>query len=158
MVHDHYLLLIDQLESGEHNQPLLVNLYQHLKKNLPSKEVLHRYHLYHDAGKFLCLAIDENGKRHFPDHAKWSADQFIRVFPEDGFTWQLIRHDMDFHTMRGDEIEQLWKNPLAPALYLTAWAEISANAEIFGGRESESYKIKRSRLLQHGKKFLNSKI
>ena len=154
MVYDHYCLLINQLQNGEHDQPLLIELYQQLKKNLPPKESLHRYMLYHDCGKFLCLTIDENGKQHFPDHAKWSAEQFTCIFPHDGFTWALIRRDMDFHSLRGDQITELWKNPLAPILYITAWAELNANAEMFGGHESDSYKIKRSRLIQAGKKGL----
>lgn len=31
---------------------------------------------------------------------------------------------------------------VAPSLLLTAWAEIFANAEMFGGRESISFKMK----------------
>ena len=151
-VHNSYIQLIDDLENGLY--PELHQLYTALKAHLPPAKVLANYHILHDCGKHLCLYTDENGRRHFPDHATWSAKQHAIIFPEDGFTTALIRHDMDFHMMRGDDLKKLCRNPLAPILYFTAWAEINANAEMFGGKNSESYKIKRSRLIQAGKKFL----
>ena len=157
MVHDHYNLLIDQLQSKTHECKELQQLWEEFGNRIPKPEILKTYHVYHDCGKPLCLSIDETGRRHFPNHAEMSAQQFAHLFPEDGFTTALIRHDMDFHMMRGPELLQLWKSPFAPILYFTAWAEISANAEMFGGRESDSYKIKRSRLIQAAKKFINSK-
>lgn len=150
LVHEHYKQLLSELESGTHE---CSKLYQKLKHNLPPPSVLERYHVYHDCSKHLCLAIDENGKRHFPNHAEVSAQQYSHLFPEDGLIIGLIRRDMDFHTLRGDDLLRLWKSPFAPILYFTAWAEINANAEIFGGRESQSYKIKKSRLIQAGKKY-----
>jgi hypothetical protein len=153
-VHAHYKQLIESLADGGECKELR-QLYAKFGKSLPPPSVLERYHVYHDCGKHLCLTID-CGKKHFPNHAEWSARQYSHLFPEDGFTTALIRHDMDFHILRGDDIKALWKSPFAPILYFTAWAEINANAEMFGGRDSESYKIKRSRLIQAGKKFLNS--
>lgn len=157
MVHAHYQLLVQQLQSGLHDCKELQALWTKFGRTLPHPSILERYHVYHDCGKHLCLTIDEQGRRHFPNHAECSAQQYAHIFPEDGFTAALIRHDMDFHLMRGDDLKQLWKSPFAPILYFTAWAEINANAEMFGGRESESYKIKRSRLIQAAKKFINTK-
>ncbi len=155
-VHEHYKQLIGELESGTfEDSTTLMEVYRLVRPNLPPPEVLHPYHEYHDCGKHLVLTV-EDGKRRFPNHAEASAQQYAHLFPEDGFTIALIRRDMDFHMLRGDDIDALWKSPFAPILYLTAWAEINANAEMFGGRCSESYKIKRSRLIQAGKKFLNS--
>jgi len=152
-VHEHYKQLIAELEAGTHESKELQALYEQLKHNLPPPETLKRYHIYHDCGKHLCLTIGPDGKRRFPGHAEASARQFSNIFPDDGFTKALIARDMDFHCLRGDDLLRLWKSPFAPILYFTAWAEINANAEMFGGRGSESYKIKRSRLIQAGKKY-----
>jgi len=130
---------------------------QKLFKRLPPAEVLKPYHIYHDCGKHLCLEVGDDGKRRFPDHAEWSYKQYLHLFPDDVMTATLIRMDLGFHTYRGEELLKLCKHPLAPILYFTAWAEINANAEMFGGRESESYKIKRSRLIQAGKKLVKEK-
>lgn len=156
MVHSHYVELISQLDAGYHECPELNKLWSLLKHSIPPLDIIKRYHVYHDCGKHLCLEIGEDGKRHFPNHAEYSAAQYAHIFPEDGFITTLIRRDLDFHTLKGDDILQLWKSPFAPALYFTAWAEISANAEMFGGKQSDSYKIKRSRLIQAGKKYLNN--
>ena len=152
-VHESYKQLIAELESGDCDCKILTDLYARYK--LPPPAVLERQHVYHDCGKYLCLTIDENGKRHFPNHAAVSAEQFSRIWPDDGFTKQLIAHDMDFHTLRGDDLTATCNMAIAPILYFTAWAEINANAEMFGGRSSDSYKIKAKRLLQAGKKLLN---
>lgn len=150
-VHAQYLQLISDLQSGQTDCKELQQLWAEFGDRLPPPSALSKYHIYHDCGKHLCLTI-EDGKRRFPNHAEWSAKQYAHIFPDDGFTTALIRHDMDFHMLRGDELKKLWKSPFAPILYFTAWAEINANAEMFGGRESESYKIKRSRLIQAAKK------
>lgn len=149
-----YQCLIEQLESGEGDEKI-ATLYGKLKNKLPPPKVLEQYHVYHDCGKHLCLETDEQGRRHFPNHAEWSAKQYELIFPEDKFTAILIRKDMDFHTMKGEELEQLCKSPFAPILYFTALAELEANALVFGGRDSESYKIKRKMLIRRGKKLLH---
>lgn len=104
--------------------------------------------MFHDCGKPLCLTIDENGKRHFPCHSEYSYEQYKLLFPVNFIVQELIRLDMDFHTKRGEDIKKLWKNPLAPTLYLTAWAELYANASMFGGIESTSFKIKKKQLVK----------
>jgi len=63
--------------------------------------------------------------------------------------------DMGFHTYRDEQLIELCKNPLAPTLYFTAWAELEANASMFGGHDSDSYKIKKKRLIKAGKKLYN---
>jgi hypothetical protein len=151
LVHEKYKELIDELEKGEAPTELQ-QIYS--KFSLPPASVLQPYHVYHDCGKHLTLTIDEDGKRHFPDHANISAQQYSHLFPDDLFTTNLIRRDMDFHTARGDELLELIKHPLAPILFFTAWAEINANASMFGGKDSQSYKIKTKRLIQAAKKFL----
>ena len=155
LVHAHYKALCTELQNNEAD-PALQKWWELAKHALPSPEVLKPYHVYHDCGKHLTLTVDSDGKRRYPDHASASAEQYSALFPQDTFTTHLIRHDMDFHTMRGPDLCSLWNDPCAPILYLTAWAEIRANASMFGGVDSESYKIKRSRLIQAAKKFSQS--
>lgn len=61
---------------------------------------------------------------------------------------------MEFHTVKGDDIIRLWEHPLSSTLYITAWAEILANCKMFGGVDSTSFKIKKKKLIQCGKKIL----
>lgn len=118
------------------------------KKALDPKEA-RVYHVFHDCGKPKCKTIDENGKQHFPDHAKESARIFKEIFPEDEQSYNLILHDMDCHTLKGEEALEFSKNPLAPTLILTAWAELHSNAEkLFGGFDSVSFKIKSKQLIK----------
>lgn len=61
---------------------------------------------------------------------------------------EMIKLDMGFHTYKGEHLVELWKNNNAQHLYATAWAELFANAERFGGFESDSFKIKRKKLIK----------
>lgn len=156
LVHEKYKELIAKLDANDIEYAELHALYARYGRSLPPSAVLESYHVYHDCGKHLTLTIGEDGKRRYPNHHEASARQYSHIFPEDGFTTTLIRMDMDFHILRGDDLLRLCRSPFAPILCFTAWAEINANAEMFGGKESESYKIKRSRLIQAGKKLLNT--
>lgn len=113
------------------------------------------YHIFHDCGKPFCLSIDSEGRRHFPDHAKKSAEIYRELFPDDHRTAELIEMDMLCHTAKGEEIEALALSPLAPTLIITAWAELHANAEaLFGGFETTSFKIKAKQLCKITKRIL----
>ena len=61
---------------------------------------------------------------------------------------EMILHDMDFHTLKGDDLKETCKLPYASHLYATAWAAIFSNAELFGGTQSDSFKIKRKKLIK----------
>ena len=148
-VHEEYLKLMEERDLPDH----LLGLWDHLHL-MPNYETMRLYHWYHDCGKPLCLTIDENGKRHFPNHAETSYRLFLKHCRHCYKAAELIRLDMGFHTLRGEELDKLIEHPLALPLYFTAWAEIRANAQLFGGLESESYKIKAKRLLKAGKKLL----
>jgi hypothetical protein len=156
-VHAQYRQIQRDFELGQLDCKELQALYLRFGHELPDAESLERYHVYHDCGKHLCVIQTAEGKKQFPNHAAVSAQQYGILFPEDSTTKQLISLDMAFHTLRGEELLRLCINPLAPVLYFTAWAEVNANAQMFGGRSSESYKIKRSRLIQAGKKLLSNK-
>lgn len=155
-VHAHYIALMDRVRTDPAAHPQLAAILEHAA--LPPATSLAPYHLYHDCGKHLVLTVTEEGKRQFPGHAQASAQQYALLFPADAMTRHLIEHDMDFHTLRGDDLLALCQDPLAPVLYATAWAEVYANAAMFGGTQSDSFKIKAKRLTQAGKKLLSTLI
>lgn len=137
--------------------PILEEIYILVKDKIYSNEIIYRYQEFHDCGKPYCLIIDDEGKKHFPEHEKVSAALWREIFPEEKKIAELIEHDMDFHTLKGDDIDKLWRQEYSPSLYFTAWAEIIANSKMFGGFESTSFKIKKKKLVQAGKKYKNLK-
>lgn len=114
----------------------------YLLEKLLDDETLKLYTQYHDCGKPLCRTVDENGKVHFPNHAEVSAQVWRENFPSIYTVENLIRMDMVVHTMSACDIPEFVKNPEAVSLLFTALAEVHANAELFGGIESTSFKIK----------------
>lgn len=121
--------------------------------SLPSDETLMLYTTYHDAGKWACLEVDENGRRHFPNHAEVSYEYFKKVFDND-VAAELILHDMDIHLLKAVGVEEFSKNPHALTLLLTGLAEIHSNSRMFGGMESTSFKIKWKSINQRCKQII----
>lgn len=125
-----------------------------LMSSLASDEVLEAYTLYHDCGKPFCRTVDEEGKQHFPDHAKVSYARYLEVFDGADNCYEiaeLIAHDMDIHTMSSSDIEVFCKLKNATSLLLAGIAEIHSNAAMFGGIESVSFKIKWKQIDKRGK-------
>lgn len=125
--------------------------------NLHDWDIIRTYARYHDAGKPRCKVIGEDGKQRFPNHAEVSKQTFLEAYPEEHLIAELIGLDMIMHT---EKYEQIMKRNL-PArtlvtLLITAFAEIHANAELFGGISSESFKIKSKKLDKLGKKLVNA--
>jgi hypothetical protein len=109
-----------------------------------------RYQLYHDCGKPYCLEYDESDRRHFPGHAELSA-RLWRQLGGDELEARLMELDMVVHTMPASELDEFAAKPEAPTLLLTAFAEIHANASMFGGHESVSFKSKWKHLDRRGR-------
>ena len=126
-----------------------------LLSSLPDDKTLSLYTVYHDCGKPFCLEVDENGKRHFPNHADKSYEIFKQVFKNE-VAAELIKHDMDIHLLKADGVEEFCKNPLAITLLMTGLSEIHSNAAMFGGIESTSFKIKLKSITQRGKQILQT--
>lgn len=63
--------------------------------------------------------------------------------------------DMDIHVLKSDGVEEFASRPEAISLLLTGLAEIHANAEMFGGIESTSFKIKFKQINKRGKQIIN---
>jgi hypothetical protein len=108
-------------------------------------EDIYTYCLYHDIGKPFCLT-QTDGNIHFPNHAQVSHDIWLQVDTRKHIaTWML--HDMDIHTMCREDFGQ---TPDANLHRLVGLAEVYANAEMFGGYESDSFKIKLKKLIKNG--------
>jgi hypothetical protein len=119
-------------------------------------KIIKHYNLWHDIGKPFCRTVDAEGKQHFPNHAEVSKEVWLKLggSPVIG---DLIGLDMVMHTESKEQIEA--RNLDAKAaftLLLTALAEIHSNAQMFGGIESTSFKIKWKKLDKIGK-FLTKK-
>lgn len=116
--------------------------------------VVRQYQIYHDAGKPLCRQQDAQGRVHFPHHAAVSAALWLRM-TGDPVVSRLMAMDMELHTMSAADITRFSKEPEAATLLLTALSEIHANAAMFGGIESDSFKMKFKHLDRRGKALLN---
>ena len=115
-------------------------------------EKTREYLIYHDCGKPFCRTIDDQGKQHFYNHAEISANRWL-LHSDDEEIANLIRSDMDIHTMPLGDIEEFRKRPEAITLLLAALCEIHSNCTMFGGIESTSFKIKWKRINQIGKRL-----
>ena len=135
----------------EHDKALLQQL---MPLALPPKDA-RMYQVYHDCGKPYCNEFDEQGRRHFPNHAELSYQYFLQAVA-DQRTADLIRYDMLCHTAKGEDIGLLLSLDDAPTLLISSWAELHSNAAaLFGGFESDSFKIKRKKLRRIGNKLVS---
>ena len=117
---------------------------------LPPDHVLEKYTLWHDCGKPFCKTVDEEGKAHYPDHARVSGRIFRELYPEQEQVARLIEQDMDIHLLTAEGTKEFSEKPDAIALLLAGLAEIHANAQMFGGLTSTSFKIKWKHLDRRG--------
>lgn len=124
-----------------------------LASALRGHEALAReYLLWHDCAKPLCLEFDADGKTHFPDHAARSEQLWLRLGGSSQAA-HLMAHDMDLHTLAPAAMPQFAEHPHAVVLLVAALAAINANAAMFGGFESDSFKIKAKQLQARGKRL-----
>ena len=144
MVHQYYSDLIGS-RNYEWDFGKVGQMVDDLIPSAFSKEYMKNYQVYHDCGKPHCRTVDEQGKQHFPNHAQVSYNVWLQAGGDPETAW-FILHDMDFHTLKGDDLNDILSDPRSISLLLTAWAEIHANAQMFGGIDSTSFKIKRKHL------------
>ena len=129
-------------------------IYDHkdfiLEKLLPIG-MLSEYQIYHDIGKPFCKTYDLDTKNpHFHNHAAVSAN----TYPGSSKIKELIGSDMLIHTIKDKDMELFSKRDDSISLLLTGMAEIHANAEMFGGLNSTSFKIKYKQINTRGKALL----
>ena len=125
-------------------------------QNLHSYQDIKEYQIMHDCGKPYCITIDEEGRRHFTDHANVSANTFSKISDNKIIT-DLISKDMVFHTIKADEVEDFINNnslQTVLTLLVTSLCELHSNASMFGGIESTSFKIKYKQLDKRGNQVL----
>lgn len=129
------------------NHDTLVNFQLDLK-------IVKDYIVYHDCGKHLCETIDDKGV-HYPDHARVSANYWLENGGNE-LTGKLIANDMFFHVCTAEELsESTLSNEELATLLVVSLAEIHANAQLFGGIDSTSFKIKYKQIDRRGKKFFS---
>ncbi len=117
------------------------------------EEIMAEYHVFHDCGKPLCLTVDDEDKRHFPDHAAASKKAWLETGGSQEIG-DLIGMDMDIHILKAEQLAEFASRPQALSLLITGLAEIHANASMFGGIESTSFKIKWKHIEKRGRQIL----
>lgn len=121
-------------------------------------KTIKRYAVWHDIGKPYCRIVDENGKQHFPGHAEKSKEIFLEKVCPNKVVGDLIGNDMVLHTIKSEQLTSLLANGFAKqdafTLLIVAFAELHANAEMFGGVESVGFKMKYKQLDKRGKQIL----
>lgn len=120
----------------------------------PEFDRISTYMTWHDCGKPATRTVDEDGRVHYPNHAQVSADIWLQL-GGDQFIGELIRRDMDCHLLRTAQAAEFARSPHALILLTSALCELHANATMFGGFQSDSFKIKYKRLDKCGNLILN---
>jgi hypothetical protein len=164
------------LEHGESVHNYFIDLYEHIvnKKELKYEwklpewvyntelwnkledaTTIKNYQVYHDCGKPYCLEVDDDGRKHFPNHAQVSYDIW-KSLGLSNIEADLMLHDMDIHVLRGKDIENFCSLPYAATLLITGLCEMHSNAVMFGGIESTSFKIKWKNINKFGKRILEN--
>jgi hypothetical protein len=155
MVHDAYNKILNGLDSGIFPEKWRIPEWtQMLIPYLMEKDIIEKYHIFHDCGKPYCLSFDKDGKKHFPDHANVSAN-IAKEISELSCAENLIRMDMDIHLLKSDKIVEFSTRKEWATLILTGIAEVHANAQMFGGLDSDNFKIKIKHIAKRGKNILN---
>lgn len=157
MVQDYYedlLAHITEAHPLRHSWKLPAWIYsKHLWALRVAEQTGYTYRVYHDCGKPFCREVDQDGRVHFPDHAAISA----RVWREAGgaeLEATLMAMDMDIHLLKAEGLEHFAARPEAATLLITGLCEIHANASLFGGIDSSSFKIKYKHIDRRGKQIV----
>jgi hypothetical protein len=127
-------------------------------KTLLPEYIISKYQIFHDCGKPYCKIYDLDTKKyHFPNHAQISQEIWLNTHDNTEENTQIAKFilmDMDIHTIKAKDIVEFSNRIEATSLILTGLAEIHANAEMFGGIESTSFKIKYKQIDRRGKQIL----
>ena len=113
------------------------------------KNIIETYLIMHDIGKVDTLTIDENGRRHFPNHTQVSHDVWLELGGNEKVA-KMMLHDMDFHLLKNVGIPDFMKNENFLLHMVVSFAEVVSNSFLFGGFESTSFKIKFKQLEKRG--------
>ncbi len=119
-------------------------------KELVPRSALGRYAEYHDCGKPLVAEL-KNGKPHFPGHEFYSAAVYRSWMRNDRSVIRLIKNDMLIHRSKCEDLDEICRLRERMTLLIVSLAEVHANAELFGGIESDSFKMKFKKIDARGK-------
>lgn len=150
-------LLTAKNEHGQVNKWILPDWYWQFKSKLKIAIGLgdiYEYALFHDCGKPYCRIVDEKGRQHFPNHAEVSYRTYLNI-SNNQVVADLIKHDMDIHLLKPNDIGDFCKNQNASLHLLAGIAEIHSNAEHSGGFDTTNFKIKLKTINQRGKAIYN---
>lgn len=153
----HLQLLIDHIANGTEipawwRVPAWSRTPGLLSRILPI-ETIRMYANWHDCGKVVTRQVDTDGRQHFPGHAAASEQVWLAV-GGDPMAARLMGMDMDAHLLKADGIQEFADRPEAVTLLLTALAEVHSNAAMFGGVDSDSFKIKAKHLEKRGRQVV----
>ena len=154
-VKEHIFELIAFLRTGQIGEgwrlPSWMSEYrEQLLASLLPDEIIAAYTIFHDCGKPYCITYDEQGRRHFPNHP-WMSSEIWKMVGRHKTIAKLILWDMKIHTMKAVEVDEFCQQREAATLLLAGLAEVHSNAKMFGGIDSESFKIKWSQINKRGK-------
>lgn len=124
-----------------------------LVERLLPDEIVDTYALYHDCGKPSVRTVDAEGRQHFPGHAQASEAKWLEI-GGDRQVAKLIGMDMDIHTIKDADVEGFAQRPEAATLMMVGLSEIHANASMFGGIDSVSFKMKWKQIDKRGRAIL----
>lgn len=158
-VKDHIFNLIVFLEtekiSGNWKLPdWLIKYRLQIFNAIYPMNIIEEYAIYHDCSKPYCIQYDENGKKHFPNHAERSYEIWLEA-GGDKEAALLMKMDMDIHLLKSSGIEEFCKRPQAITLLISGLSEIHANSSMFGGIDSISFKIKYKQIYKRGAAICN---
>lgn len=150
-------ILLDSKDNIQWKLPTwLTDNKEFILSNLHNEDIVNEYQIMHDCGKPYCLEIDADGKRHFPNHAQVSHDTYKEI-SDNKIVANLILNDMTFHTIKSEDlIDFIKSNDIKTiiTLLVTALCELHSNANMFGGIDSDSFKIKFKQLDRRGKQAM----
>lgn len=154
-VKEHTFTLIQMLQSGElYSGWILPDWFfqyrQQILARLLPLDIIEEYTVYHDCGKPYCLIYDDQGKKHFPNHAEVSYQTWLTVGGNE-LSAKLMKMDMLIHTIKANDLDEFIQHPEAITLIVSGLAEIHSNAKMFGGIDSTSFKIKWNQINKRGK-------
>ena len=133
----------------------LIDNFDEVTSNLHSYEIIQDYNILHDCGKPYCIEYDEDGRKHFPNHAHVSKETYLNLNESKREVADLIGWDMLLHSGTADEIKEVGLSKYdAHTLLITSLSEIHSNASMFGGIESISFKSKWKKLDRRSKMIL----
>lgn len=153
-VNNYYTKIINNEFDGLKIPDWFLTYKDKIKSNLLDAKITQQYHIYHDCGKPSVKTLDDDGKVHYPSHSEISKQLWLKVGGDDLIA-NLIGLDMLFHTEAPEDILKLHLNiNVGCTLLITALAELHANSELFGGIDSDNFKIKFKKLEKRAKKCL----